>query len=360
MPDNAPRRRKMTLPGLSAKVAFLRRPDSYPEQVGRVEALETHMSWLFLTERHVYKLKKPFCHDLIDYGTPAARRLNCQRELRLNRRLAPDVYLAVVALTVNAAGRLELNGDGRRIDWLVKMRRLPSELTLEHRLRTGTPDAVDAHRIMARLMSFFADAPRARWTPVAYRRRLTASIEATAGELARQEFGLARRRIAALATTLRQFVDAHADLLDARVRAGHIVEGHGDLRPEHIYLTELPTIVDCIEFDRDLRLRDPVDELAFLAMECSRLDGPEPADWLFDAYRELSGDNPPGTLVEFHAAHNAFVRAKIAIWHLDDPHPGMPRHWIACANDYLYRARCHANRMSRSPAGTTHHTTVKR
>ncbi|MDE2156871.1 MAG: hypothetical protein KGJ32_13420 [Xanthomonadaceae bacterium] len=342
------------MPGLSAKVAFLRRPDSYPEQVGRIETLETHMSWLFLSECHVYKLKKPFRHDLIDYGTPAARRLNCLRELRLNRRLAPDVYLAMVALTVDAAGRLGLDGDGRRIDWLVKMRRMPAELTLEHRLRMGTVDAADIGRIMARLVPFFADAPRAGWTPAAYRRRLLASIDATAVELMRPEFGLAQRRIAAFAAILRGFVEAHADMLDARVRAGHIVEGHGDLRPEHIYLTESPTIVDCIEFNRELRLRDPVDELAFLAMECGRLGRPEPAEWLFQAYRELSADDPAHALVEFHAAHNAFVRAKIALWHLDDPHAGTAGHWTACANDFLRHAWRHARRMSRSPRSAAH------
>lgn len=325
--------------GLAAKVAFLCRPDSYPEPTSGVEAIETHMSWLFLTDRHAYKLKKPFQRNGIDYSTPAMRGLSCKRELRLNRRLAADVYLAVVALTADASGRLALDGAGRRVDWLVRMRRLPAALTLERGMEAGTVGAADARRIVARLVPFFASAPCVRITPVAYRRRLSNVIANTAAELGRPEFGLASRRIGALTAALNRFVATHGDLLDARVRAGRLVEGHGDLRPEHVYLTTPPTIIDCIEFDRNLRLRDPIDELAFLAMECDRGGRPELDAWLFASYRELAGDDPPRALIEFHKAHNAFIRARIAIWHLEDTDTGPPQHWIASANDYLGHTR---------------------
>lgn len=339
MKDVAARQRSTGGSGLPAKVAFLRQPSSYPEQPSKLEALETHMSWLFMTEWHVYKLKKPFQHDVIDYSTLAARRRCCLSELRLNRRLAPDVYLAVIPLTVDHAGRMALAGAGLCIDWLVKMRRLPADMTLEWRLQHGAFGARDARRIMQRLVPFFASARRAAWTPAAYRRHLARSIRATARQLMRPEFGLERPLIEAIASGLLRWTDLHAETLDARVRGGRIVEGHGDLRPEHIYLTEPLNIVDCLEFNRDLRLRDPIDELAFLAMECQRLGEPRSDRWLLDAYRKLSGDDPPRVLIDFHKARNALVRAEIAIWHLDDPETGSPQHWIAQCNDYLRRAR---------------------
>jgi len=339
MPDTGPPQQGEDVPGLAAKVAFLRRPDSYPEETARVEALETHMSWVFLTERHAYKLKKPFRRGPIDYSTLAARRRSCARELRLNRRLAPEIYLAVVALTVDASGRIGLGGAGRPIDWLVQMQRLPAELTLECRLRANTVDAADARRIVARLVPFFAAAPRARWTPAAYRRRLVSAVDAAAGELTRPELGLARSDIDPLATALRQFVATRGEVLDARVRSGRIVEGHGDLRPEHIYLTEPPTFMDCIEFDRGLRLRDPVDELAFLVMECDRLGRPELDGWLFAAYCDLVGDTPPRALIELYKAHNAFIRARIAVGHLDELNGDPTRRWTSRAKDYLDHAR---------------------
>lgn len=326
------------VPALAAKVAFLSRPDSYPEPVIRVETAETHMSWLFLTEQYVYKLKKPFHRAPIDYRTPAARRRSCVGELRLNRRLAPHVYLDVVALTVDAAGQLALGGSGRRVDWLVRMRRMPAALSLDQQLQSGTIDATDARRIVARLAPFFAAARRAHWTPVTYQRRLVSAINLAADELARPEFGLVLSGIDALATALRHFVATRLDLLDARVQAGRIVEGHGDLRPEHIYLTEPPTIIDCIEFDRNLRLRDPVDELSFLSMESDRLGQPMLDPWLFAAWRDLADDDPPRVLIEFHKARNAFVRAQIAIWHLEDPGASPRQCWIDRAEDYMRHA----------------------
>lgn len=325
-------------PSLAAKVAFLGRPDSYPEPTARVVAVETHFSWLFLTDQLAYKLKKPVFRHGMDYRLPAARRRGCMGELRLNRRLAPEVYLDVVPLTLDTQGRFALGGNGRRVDWLVRMRRMDATLTLEHRLCAGTAGAEDVRRIVARLVPFFATARRAHWTPVAYRHWLVTGINHAARELSRPEFGLDAAHVAELAGRLRHFIATRLDLLDARVRAGRIVEGHGDLRPEHIYLTDPPTIMDCIEFDRSLRLRDPVDELAFLSLEGERLDRPDMEAWVLAAWRELAGDDPPRALIGFHKARNAFVRAQIAIWHLDDPDTGPRGQWVARAEDYLRRA----------------------
>jgi len=322
-------------PDLVAKVTFLSQPGHYPGHADRVETIETHMSWLFLVGHDVYKLKKPYRHERIDYATPAARHRNCMREVRLNRRLAPDDYLGITRLAIDAHGRLGLDGRGRTVDWLVHMRRLPEAFSLERRLRAGTVTPVQIGRVVARLIPLFRDAPRARWSIRGYQRHLQATVSDIATALCRPVYGQARRTVESVAAGLHGFVDAHADLLATRVRDRRIVEGHGDLRPEHIYLTTPPTIVDCIEFDRELRLHDPVDELAFLAMECDRLGHPEIDGWLFAAYRARSGDRPPRPLIAFHKALNAFARARIAAWHLDDPDTGPPRHWRAVAADYL-------------------------
>ena len=341
-------------PALAAKVAFLSLPTSYPQTTARIEAIETHMSWLFLTDDHAYKLKKPFRRNGIDYSTAATRGLNCRRELRLNRRLAADVYLSVVALTAQADGHLALDGVGPPVDWLVRMRRLPAALTLEQALAAGTVGEGDTRRVVARLAPFFASAPRARMTPAAYRRRLATVTASAATALRRPASGLAPSRVDAIAAALDRFVVARRDLLEARVQAGHVVEGHGDLRPEHVYLTTPPTVIDCIEFDRGLRLHDPVDELAFLAMECDRCGHPEIDAWLFAAYHELAGDDPPRVLVDFHKAHNAFLRARIAIWHIDDADTGPPRHWVERANDYLGHVDRYLARLQhlQPPAGS--------
>ena len=122
---------------LREKVAHLSRPESYPEETAAVEVVQTHMSCVFLTDRHAWKLKKPVRHDFLDFSTLEARRADCEEELRLNRRLARDVYLEIVPLTFTSDGALRLGGDGEVMEWLVKMRRLPAQLMLDHAIRHG-------------------------------------------------------------------------------------------------------------------------------------------------------------------------------------------------------------------------------
>jgi aminoglycoside phosphotransferase family enzyme len=125
---------------ISTKVAFLRQSASYPGHPSGVDVIQTHMSWVFLTDRLVYKLKKPVRFEFLDFSTLERRHHDCQEEVRLNRRLAQGVYLGVTPLTVDAAGRLHLNGEGEAADWLVKMQRLPRERMLDHAIATGRAD----------------------------------------------------------------------------------------------------------------------------------------------------------------------------------------------------------------------------
>ncbi len=332
MPDCAPG--PAPAAALAAKVAFLREPSHYTGSVTAVDAIETHMSWVFLADGHAWKLKKPFRRGRLDYTDIAARRRSCCRELRLNRRLAPDVYLDVQALTADAHGRLAIGGAGKPVDWLLRMRRLPAERSFEALLRTQRAGAADVRRIVARLLAFFAVARRIRIGTRHYRHRLLHTVGEACADLQRFDFR-PQPPVAALAERLRAQLQRLQPQLDARVQDGRIIDGHGDLRPEHIYLTDPPTIVDCIEFDRALRQRDPVDELAFLAVECDRLGRSEVDRWLFDAYAELGDDRPPRLLIDGYKACHALNRARITILHLDDPDTGPPARWAAKTTHYL-------------------------
>lgn len=139
---------------LDAKVEALRQPSIYPENPSRVTALETHMSWVFLTDDRAYKLKKPVRYEFLDFSTIEARRHDCEEELRLNWRLAKDVYLDVVPLVADADGNLHLGGDGVAVDWLVKMRRLPAERTLQEAIRNNSYTDDDIARVASLLSRF--------------------------------------------------------------------------------------------------------------------------------------------------------------------------------------------------------------
>ncbi|HWR77674.1 MAG TPA: hypothetical protein VN283_10760 [Thiobacillus sp.] len=328
---------------LEAKVGFLAQTDAYPEAPSRVETVETHMSWVFLTDTHAYKLKKPVRYDYLDFSTAEARRLDCEQEVRLNRRLAADVYLGVIPLVLGAEGRLSLGGAGETVDWLVQMRRLPAERMLDHLIRSGAVEQAEISRLARRLARFYAAVPADAITPEAYRHSLAGRIEDNLHALSSPEFGLPQAVPAGLARFQLSFLQSHAGLFDRRVRQGRIVEGHGDLRPEHVCLLPEPVVIDCLEFNREFRILDPADELGYLALECERLHAPEVGRWLLESYSEASGDAPPVALLHFYQSCRATLRAKLAIWHLRDDGRHPPGKWIATARDYLELAQRHAD-----------------
>ena len=127
------------------------------------------MSWVFLTDRHAWKLKKPVRSQDVDFTTVTARRLNCAEELRLNRRLSDDVYLDIVPLSLDAGGRLRLLGDGDPIDWLVKMRRLPAARMLDRLILDGAATSDDVRRVVSRLARFYRDSAPVAIAGTAYR-----------------------------------------------------------------------------------------------------------------------------------------------------------------------------------------------
>ena len=316
-----------------AKVAFLKRAASFPEQPARVEAIETHMSWVFLTERHAYKLKKPVRTEFLDYGSLAARCRHCEAEVGLNRPLAKDVYLGTVRLVADPAGALQLGGRGCLVDWLVKMRRLPADVRLDVAIARGEVDWERLRTALELITAFYVDAPPAGIGPADYRRRIEREIDADREVLAMPSHRVPLAMTNRVIEAQRAFLRDHAYLIERR--AEHVIEGHGDLRPEHIYLLAEPVIVDRLEFNRDLRLVDPAGELAFLAMECERLGESSVGALALEVYTRDKGDRPPTPMVAFYRSRSACVRARIAIWHIADPTAPVASPWLDRAARYL-------------------------
>lgn len=328
-------------PGLDAKVAFLRLPGSFPEATYRVDARETHMSWVFLLDTCVYKLKKPVRSDCLDFRSLAARHFYCQEELRLNRRLAPGVYLGLVSLNVDGFGHLELGGSGEPVDWLVRMRRLPGPRMLDALIGRGALREDDLGRLAATLAAFYLALPPEYPDPADFRARLCLHIENDAAGLESGPGALPPALVRPVAAAQLAMIDRLADALDARIRDGRIVEGHGDLRPEHICLEPAVSIIDCLEFARALRVLDVADELAFLALECERLGAPAAGASLLERFWRLSGHRPPPALVSFYKSYRSTSRGHIALRHLDEPRLRHSGHWRQRAIEYLRLAKAH-------------------
>ncbi len=200
-------------------------------------------------------------------------------------------------------------------------------------------------------LPFLRDCPPIVMTADDYRERLAQSVADNLRDLSAPEFALPAELFAPTCARLAALIDRESALFGERARAGRIVEGHGDLRPEHICLLPEPQIIDCLEFSRDFRILDPADELGFLALECERLGAPGLKRTIFDAYTELSGDTPPATLVHFYQSYRACMRAKVALWHLKEPALRDSRLWRARARDYLRLAREHVERCRWPGAG---------
>lgn len=314
------------------KVARLRDPRVYPDRPSVIEVIETHFSWVFLTERRVYKLKKPVRYHGIDFTALAARRHNCEQEVTLNRRLAPRVYLGVAALTQTAAGGVTFDGAGTIVDWLVVMRRLPAAGMLDVAIRAGTIDPAAVDRIAALLSGFYRNAAPAPLAPKTYRRRLAATVAENHAVLGAAE-GLDQTLVAKLIAWQEDFLGARGALFAGR--AGRLVDAHGDLRPEHVCLAPEPVIIDCLEFDAALRQLDPLDELAYLGLECERLGAAQIGTRILDHYQATNADRCPPELTDFYRAFRACVRARIAIWHLADCAANEGERWRQRARDYL-------------------------
>ncbi|MDH3980371.1 MAG: hypothetical protein OEU91_07675 [Gammaproteobacteria bacterium] len=330
---------------ISTKVAFLRQSASYPGHPSGIDVIQTHMSWVFLADRLVYKLKKPVRFEFLDFSTLERRHHDCLEEVRLNLRLAQGVYLGVTPLTVDAAGRLHLDGEGEPVDWLVKMRRLPRESMLDHAITTGRVDEARVRAFAQILAGFYQHADPVSMTLNAYRQRFEQEIHANTTALSEPGYALPHRQITMIKQALQQFLSDKPELFDARIKGQKIVEAHGDLRPEHICLIDPPVIIDCLEFNRALRILDPADELAFLALECEHAGAPHIGEIVFETYRQLTGDDPAQSLVCFYKALRAQLRAKLSIRHLDDHDAGEHDKWVQRASDYLQLAEHYAGKL---------------
>lgn len=267
---------------------------------------ETHISVLVSIGDRVYKLKKPVSLGFLDFSSRELRERACRREVELNRRLAPDVYLGVADV---------IGVDGQPCDHLVVMRRMPAERRLAALVRAGAPVGDDLSDIARRIASFHGAAERSDEIAAAGRRDAVQAIwEASFRQLAPFTGPVLDpddcRRVE---TLVRRYLAGRKRLFDHRIDLGAVCDGHGDLQAEDIFcLDDGPRILDCIEFDDHLRHCDVVADVAFLAMDLERLGAPEAAAAFLARYREFAGETYPESLAHHYVASRAHVRCKVA------------------------------------------------
>jgi uncharacterized protein len=311
---------------ISELIEHLSRASAYPEPVDSVQVHQTHISVVFLAGESAYKIKKPVDLGFVNYSTLARRRHFCEAEVRLNRRLAPGVYLGVVPVTRDGEA-VRIEGKGETIEWAVKMKRLADCATLRARVEDGDLGAQALGELASRLARFHADAASGEKVAAG------ASFAAVARN-ARENFDQARSQIGITVSEVTiERLKARTDLslvqlrplIERRAARGIPRDTHGDLRLDHVYWFpehEPPgdwVVVDCIEFDARFRDADPIADIAFLAMELT-LDGRGDLARAFcDSYLQAAGDEEGRALLPFYMAYRAAVRAKVEGMKLQEP-----------------------------------------
>lgn len=270
------------------------------------EVFETHISWVTMLGDRVYKVKKPVRTGFLDFSTVEARGQACRREVDLNRRLAPDVYLEVATMH---------DEKDRVCEHVVVMRRMPEDRRLASLVRQGADVGGGLRALARQIASFHTRAARSAEIDRAGRRDDVASnwednfaeLTPFVGDVLDPEDA---RRVEHLA---RAYLAGRSALFDARIEAGLVRDGHGDLQAQDIFLLEDgPRVLDCIEFDDRLRYGDVLEDVAFLAMDLERLGRPDLARSFLEHYRDLFGHPWTASLEQHYVAYRAHVRSKVA------------------------------------------------
>jgi aminoglycoside phosphotransferase family enzyme len=330
------------MPKLPELVQALLDPKIYPDTPQRVEMVQTQMSFVFLTDRFVYKVKKPVDLGYLDYTTLDKRHALCHKEVELNRRLCPDAYLGVLSITRGESG-ISIEGEGEVIEYAVKMRRLPQERMLDVLLANNQVTTEMIARVAERVAEFHRKAE-----PVTGLGGLDTLTTNTEENFSQTEAYIGRtiseERYRHIRDWTRRFIAGNASLFGKRVADGKIKDCHGDLHAAHICFTDGICIYDCIEFNDRFRYCDVAAEVAFLAMDLDRYGRADLSQGFVDAYVDRSGDREIPELLNYYKCYFAYVRGKVNNFQLDDPHipekekektREVARHYFELAESYI-------------------------
>ncbi len=296
-----------------ATIEALRNPAVIPHPAETVQVIQTHISVVLIAPPFVYKLKKPVNLGFLDYSTLAQRRRFCQEEVRLNRRLSTDVYLGVVPVS-SIDGKPALENEDHVVDVAVKMRQLEDGGFLHQQIEDGRLRVTTLQQVADRLTSFYRDQTS---TPYIAEGGHIETIRNAVRENYRQIEPFTGDMIAAPSlTAIRDyselFMRTRAPLLNRRREGGWILDGHGDLRLEHIHLAgNHLNLFDCIEFNERLRFVDTASEVAFLAMDLDAHRRPDLATAFTAYFAHAMGDSALSLLLDFYKCYRACVRAKV-------------------------------------------------
>lgn len=302
--------------------------------------VETHISWIVIG-KEAYKIKKPVSFSFLDFSTVEKRKFFCEEEVRLNRRLSPDIYLGVVTLT-EEDGRIEIDGRGKIVEYAVKMKALDQEIRMDRMIEKSKIGESDVRRIADILSEFHAKcetvyehygSPELMISQIADLSNFKDGIQEACGLGDKVEFILFKSI---------KFVENNKKMFEERKQAGKIRDCHGDIHSGNVFFCgdgrdDGIRIIDCIEFNKEFRCIDIASDIAFMAMDLDALGKPDLSNIFVKEYIEKTGDNEP-KILKLYKCYRANVRAKIAaiewLQHKNKPSEERIRKYINLAEEY--------------------------
>ncbi|WP_287128138.1 bifunctional aminoglycoside phosphotransferase/ATP-binding protein [Candidatus Cyanaurora vandensis] len=295
-------------------------PSFYPHPVTTVRLVQTHISYVFLTGTRAYKVKKPVNFGFLDFSTLAKRQFFCAEELRLNQRLAPDLYEMVLPIT-ETDGAYQLDGTGTVVEYALRMREFSQDCLFSNLFVRGEVTLAHMEQLGQQMARFYREAAvndhiRSFGDPAVARQPIDDNYQQT-----ERYIGVAQTR--EQFTQTKAFTDQifqeQADLLQARVAGDRFRECHGDLHLGNICLLDQPVVFDCIEFNEPFRFIDVLSDIGFLVMDLVARERPDLANRFLNTCLEWTGDWAGLPLLPLYLSYRAYVRAKVTSFLLDDP-----------------------------------------
>jgi aminoglycoside phosphotransferase family enzyme len=303
-------------------VEALLRPEAYEEQPGRIELTQTHISFVFLTENFVYKVKKAVDLGFLDFKTLEKRRFFCEKELELNKRLCKGMYLEVVP--INRSNVIKIKGEGETVEYAVKMKRMPQEKMMSNLLEQNRVNGKLIESIAKIIAEFHSKAETntriSEFGSFAiietnWKENFEQTREFVGKTISIVDFELISERIS-------DFMKRNVSFFKKRIEGGRVRDCHGDIHSSNIFVADRIYIFDAIEFNERFRYSDVASDIAFLAMDLDFKDRADLSNFFVERYVKYSRDQELTKLLPFYKCYRAYVRGKVVSFKLKDPSLG--------------------------------------
>ena len=303
-------------------VEALMKPEAYDEEPGRIELMQTHISFVFLTRKFVYKVKKAVDLGFLNFTTFEKRRFFCEKELELNRRLCGDMNLEVVP--INRSNVIKIKGEGEAVEYAVKMKRMPQEKMMSRLLEENKVGGRLVDRIAKIIAVFHSKAETNRRISefgslaiieTNWKENFEQTREFVGKTISMKNFKLIRERIG-------DFMERNVPFFKKRVTEDRVRDCHGDIHSGNIFAADRIYIFDAIEFNERFRYSDVASDVAFLAMDLDFKERADLSNFFVKRYVEYSGDQELAKLLPFYKCYRAYVRGKVVSFKLKDPRVG--------------------------------------